>query len=146
MPPAPPNPEQLARQLLTLVTAEPPTFDGWLTAAEHMHDRLRGGLMVFLGQRGFDSLWERAMYLAQRTPAWGTSEEQAPAAQPPALATVVQGQDATEAYTSLVGVFASFFTLLWTFVGTELGFRLVHQIWPELPLDHADTHTGDTTR
>ncbi|MDP9312404.1 MAG: hypothetical protein M3R24_16220 [Chloroflexota bacterium] len=59
-------PEELARRLLTHEAGGRQSPEELSAAAERAYVRLRERLMVFLGQPGFDSLWARAMHLAQR--------------------------------------------------------------------------------
>src|SRR5690348_5116876 len=62
----PPAPTELARRLLTDEAGEHQSPEEVAAAATRAYERLRERLTVFLGQQGFDSLWARAMYLAQR--------------------------------------------------------------------------------
>jgi hypothetical protein len=113
----------LARWLLTHEAGDDPSPEALAAAAERVHVRLREGLIVFLGQSGFDSLWARAMHIARR----------------------VSERDAAEAQEIPIAALASFITLLFTFVGAALGVRLIHHVWPELPVGGADMQTGEVT-
>jgi len=53
------------------------------------------------------------------------------------LQAAVRGRDSAAGHHNLVVTFASFITLLFTFIGEELGFRFIRQIWPDLPPDAA---------
>jgi hypothetical protein len=55
----------------------------------------------------------------------------------------LSGRTPDEIRSVVVTAFTSFIGLLFTFVGAELGSRLLHQVWPELPLDALSTSTGD---
>jgi hypothetical protein len=57
----------------------------------------------------------------------------------------LSGRPADEIHSVVAAAFTSFIGLLFTFVGAELGFRLLYQVWPELPLDPPRTATGDVT-
>ena len=51
----------------------------------------------------------------------------------------MRGRDAAVVQQNLAVAFASFITLLFTFIGEELGFRFIRQIWPDLPPDAAES-------
>jgi hypothetical protein len=139
LPRPPPAPEALARQVLAIEAAAHQRADDMPAAAGLAYDRLRARLSVFLGEVGFDALWARALALTRRSfpPADAAAEEHA-AALPPGLATVIAGRNAVEAATMLQTVFANFFTLLFSFIGSEISLRLIRQLWPDLPRDAAD--------
>jgi hypothetical protein len=42
--------------------------------------------------------------------------------------------------------FASFITLLFTFIGEELSLRFIRQIWPDLPPDAAESRAEGATQ
>ncbi len=118
----------------------------FVAAAERVHLRLRERLSVFLGPTGFDSLWSRAMNLAQRTfPASVRAGEEDGNPLLPGLHVTVSGGTGDEIQDLLLAALTSFITLLFTFVGADLGFRLIHQSWPQfLPAISGD-HTGAAT-
>lgn len=136
----PPTPEGLARRLLAGEAGEYQTSEELAAAAERAHARLRERLSVFLGPHGFDSLWGRAMLLA--------GQKLHPAGSEGALAldTPLHGLQASvrdckpsEVYDLVSTAFASFIALLFTFIGADLGLRLLRQVWPELTLDEGHT-------
>jgi hypothetical protein len=121
----------VAHWLLAHEAGDVPRADVDATAADRVHAQLRTGLVVFLGSTGFESLWARAEHLA-------------PPAVPPMRAAVIP-PDARDVDMDHAAVLTSFITLLFTFVGTALGVRLLRQSWPALPLDAADLNTSDDT-
>jgi hypothetical protein len=138
-----PTAPAIAQWLLTSETGTTANPHEVMAAFERVRLRLRTGLTVFLGPTGFDSLWARALYLAQRTSSWGASVGVDLPIQD--LRAALDGRDAIEVHAILVASLTSFIALLFTFVGEDLGSRLIHQVWPELPPDATDISTGDIT-
>jgi hypothetical protein len=146
-PPTPPAPEELARSLLAYEAGEETGSEEIAAAGERVYLRLRGRLAVLLGSTGFDALWARAMHLAQREshPAGDSVAEEALRMRVYGLPAVVRGRDSAGVHHNLVVALTSFITLLFTFIGEELGFYFIRQIWPDLSPDAAESHTeGDT--
>jgi hypothetical protein len=136
----PPAPERLARRLLAYEAGADQTSEELAAAAERTYDRLRERLTVFLGPHGFDSLWARATLLAGHQLHEGGIEGGVALHPPPhELQASVRERTPSEVYTMVTTAFASFIALLFRFIGTDLGFRLLLQAWPELALDEADT-------
>jgi hypothetical protein len=137
--PTPPTPEELARQLLAYEAGEKKSPEELAAAAEQVYLRLRERLAVLLGPTGFDALWARAMHLAQPKfrPEDGATREESLRTHAYGLQAAVRGRDSAAGHHNLVVTFASFITLLFTFIGEELGFRFIRQIWPDLPPDAA---------
>ena len=144
----PPAPTELARHLLTDEAGERQSPEELAAAAARAYERLRERLTVFLGQQGFDSLWARAMYLAHRQfRAWDEiAGEKSSDTLPPGLHAAASGRGSAETREILIAAFASFIALLFTFIGEELGFRLIRQLWPDLPPGEADANTEGATQ
>jgi hypothetical protein len=141
----PPTSEALARRLLTHEVGEHPSPEAVGAVAARAYVRLQERLSVVLGPHGFDALWARAMLLSrQQLHAAGIAGGIALQTPPHGLQAAVRGLDSAEAFDVLTTAFATFITLLFTFIGANLGFRLLRQAWPELPLDEA-TQTGEAT-
>ncbi len=132
----PPVPEAVARWLLAHEAAGNPSPEAVAAAAERVRGRLREGLSVFLGPTGFDSLWARAIHLAQQTSSEAANEGRDPS--------VARRHDGSEAHDALIAALTSFLTLLFTFVGAVLGVRLIRHVWPDMPWGEAGTPRGDT--
>ncbi|GAC1539044.1 MAG: hypothetical protein NVS2B7_10520 [Herpetosiphon sp.] len=138
-----PVPPTIVRWLLTHEAGENPDVCALTAGAAHVHLHLRSALIVFLGQTGFDSLWSRAMHLAQRKlPPIDTPLGAEVMPLLPGLRTATSGHTQEEVRDILLTALTSFVSLLFDFVGADLGFRLLQQIWPELSADNVDTHTG----
>jgi hypothetical protein len=146
--PTPPRSEKLARRLLRSEAGDHPSPEELAVLAARAYTRLRARLAVFLGEQGFDALWRRAIHLARREfHTWDdAADEEASPPLPPGLHSAVRGRDAAEAHADLIAAFASFIALLFTFIGEDLGIRLIYQAWPDLPPDAADAHAEGATQ
>ena len=144
----PPAPAELARRLLTDEAGEHQSPEEVAAAAARAYERLRERLTVFLGQQGFDALWARAMHLAQRQfRSWDeTAGAESPDTLPPGLHTAMRGRGSAEARDILIAAFASFIALLFTFIGEEVGFRFIRQLWPNLLPGEAGADTEGATQ
>jgi hypothetical protein len=146
--PTPPAPAELARWLLAAEAGAHPSPEEFAAAGERVYLRLRERLAVLLGATGFDALWARAMYLAQpkfRSEDGAAAEESSPT-RADGLHAAVRGHDSAVIQHNLVVVFASFIALLFTFIGEELGFRFIRQLWPDLPSDVAESRADGVTQ
>src|SRR5215217_5729103 len=65
-----PDPEQMARQFLMAEAGVSQRPEDVAAAGERAYLQLRERLSVFLGHKGFDTLWARAMYLARQKIPW----------------------------------------------------------------------------
>lgn len=133
------EPEELARWLLETEGGARTTLAEQTMVAVHTYERLRAHLAVFLGLQGFDALWARALHVGRRAFPW--DEGDVASAEPPSrhrLDIIVQARDVGEAQVVLVAVFSQFLALLFTFIGADLGFRLLQQRWPTLPAPTAN--------
>jgi hypothetical protein len=146
--PMPPAPAELARWLLAAEAGAHPSPEALAAAGERAYLRLRERLAVLLGATGFDALWARAMHMAQ--PKFrsgdGTAAEESFPPRASGLHTAMRGRDAAVVQHNLVAAFASFITLLFTFIGEELGFRFIRQIWLDLPPDAAESRVDGATQ
>lgn len=143
--PTPPAPEELARWLLAAEAGETTSPEEAAAVGERAYLRLRERLAVLLGPTGFDALWARAMHLAQqkfRSGGDAAAEGSLPT-RTYGVHAAMRGRDSAAVQHNLVVAFASFITLLFTFIGEELGFRFIRQIWPDRPLDAADSRTKE---
>jgi hypothetical protein len=149
-PPTPSDPEALARRLFAFEAGEKQSPEELAAAGERAYLQLRARLAVLLGATGFDALWARAIHLAQPKfhPGDDTAAQESfptHASRAYGLHAAVRGHDSAAVQHNLVAVFASFITLLFTFIGEELGFRFIRQIWPDLPPDAAASPAEEAT-
>ena len=135
------TPDDVTHWLLAAEGDQSPA--AFLATAESVHARLRTGLSVFVGQSGFDAIWARAVLQVARSAA-GAGED-ALMLRAPGWPDALSGRTVDEIRSVVAAAFTSFIGLLFTFVGAELGFRLLYQVWPELPLDPPGAVTGDVT-
>jgi hypothetical protein len=142
---SPLTPAALARRLLAPGAERSDSSESLIAQAAYTFVQLRTLLAVFLGFKGFDSLWARAMLLArQKLQAEGLEGELALVTPPEQWVAAASSLTADEAHTSLQAQFASFISLLFTFVGEELGLRLLHPILRETSPHEEDRPTEDT--
>jgi hypothetical protein len=140
-------PVALARWLLADEIGEQQSLDAIVAAGERAYLQMRERLAVLLGATGFDALWARAIHVAQRE-FWAAGDTAAAEVFPThtgQFQAAVRGHDAATVQHNLVVVFASFITLLFTFIGEELGLRFLRQIWPNLPPDTAESQAKGAT-
>ncbi len=147
----PPAPDELARWLLVYEAGVKKSPEELAAAGERAYLQLRKRLVVLLGATGFDALWARGMHLAK--PKFHSGDDPAAnesfpiqAAHADGLHAAVSGHDSVVIEHNLVIVFASFITLLFRFIGEELGLRFIRQIWPELRLDAAASREEEATQ
>jgi hypothetical protein len=140
----------LARRLLAYEAGEKKRPEELAAAGERAYLRLRERLAVLLGATGFDALWARAMHLAQ--PMFRSGDDAAAdesslahASRANGLQAAMTGRDSDAVQHNLVVAFASFITLLFTFIGEELGSRFIRQIWLDLPPDAAESRADGAT-
>jgi hypothetical protein len=140
-------PAALARWLLADEIGEQPGLDAIAAAGERAYLRMRERLAVLLGTTGFDALWARAIHVAQREfdTVGNTAAAEVFSTHTGQFQVAVRGHDAATVQHTLVVVFASFITLLFTFIGEELGLRFLRQIWPNLPLEMAESQAKGAT-
>jgi hypothetical protein len=138
----------LARLLLASEAGERTSPEEFAAAGERAYLRLRERLSVLLGLTGFDALWARAMHLAQPKLRSGddTAAEESVPMHGYGLHAAVRGRDSAVGQHNLVVAFASFITLLFTFIGEELSLRFIRQIWPDLPPDAAESYAKGSTQ
>lgn len=139
--------EQLARRLLHFEAGDHLNPEELIALVALVYARLRTHLALFLGEQGFDALWRRAIHLVQpQFHQWNDATGKESITLPPGLHKTVFGGDAAEAHARLVAAFTSFIALLFTFVGEDLGVRLIDQAWPHLSHDAVDVHTEGATQ
>lgn len=142
-----PDPELLARGLLVAEAGVTTSAEALAAAGEQAYLRLRTRLAALLGARGFDALWFRAISRIQ--PTLHSEDDPVAADSVPTdaygLHTAVRGHALAVVEQTLVSAFASFITLLFTFIGAELGCHFLRQIWPDLPHDAVEPGAEETT-
>lgn len=140
--------ERLARWLLDVESPEGEPEPGELVAAaEHACGKLRKGTVGYLGAAGFDALMKRAARRAADSFEWldgiridanaGTDDCLA------GLDEAVRERDAGEARAALTELLTNFVWLLFTFLGKDLGMRLLTNVWPEATLETTEAATTE---
>lgn len=143
----PAAPMEVARQLLAFVAPEAQRPEELADAGQAAYRRLRERLVVLLGQGGFDALWARAL---RQTRIEGrlrheTANEGPDVAGDGGLHALVHAVDAATAQERLIAVFGTCIGLLYTFIGQDLSFRIVQQIWPDVPLGEPQVRGEEAT-
>ncbi len=123
-----PPPSQVAHQLLVHLVPEGHPPDRVLDASETAYRQLRERMVILLGQTGFDALWSRALHQVQ------------PGVH--ALPALVSGHGQGDVRECVLAVFTNCFTLLYTFIGGDLSFRLIRQTWPSIPFRDPEEQAG----
>ena len=148
--PRPAAPVVVAHWLLATEAGRHTDPEELAAVGERIYHRLHTHLMVLFGTSGFDALWARAMHLAQ--PNFRAGDDTAAAESFPTrvshaygLYAAVRGHAPAIVQHNLVVAFASFITLLFTFIGAELSLRFIRQLWPDLPPDLAASRTEEGT-
>jgi hypothetical protein len=132
---------EVAARLLALNREQEQSAEGWIVAAEAAYEQLRVRLIISLGQVGFDALWARALRLTLPHATTPAMPRHAPphSISAPGLSDLVSGGDAHQTSLLIITVFVSFFSLLVTFIGETLTFRIIYQLWPALTQRPADS-------
>jgi hypothetical protein len=131
---------ELAQWLLDheAAASRPSDAEGNMPAAFHVSEKLRHPLSALMGAIGFRALLARALTLAK--------------AQLPSLNAVQVKRDGSleglnglrndEAAEASVTLIAQLLGLLGTFIGENLMLRLVRDMWPDVPVNNAESREG----
>jgi hypothetical protein len=123
----------LARQIASFEAASTKTSNGYVNVTVLVCDKLRVHLTKLAGYDGFNSLLSRALTLAKhQAPELKDVEVQADGS---LRGLDKMGECGKETGTILV---AQLLSLLITFIGAPLTMALLHDIWPEAPIDTTD--------
>jgi len=132
----------LAERLLVGEAGTDQSAEELAGAVERCFGRLRQGLIDLIGAAGFDVLVQRALFLAGKTHPFLKGivvEVRSDVLRLEGLRAAVAGQDPTIVRDGLVSALASFFSLLVTFIGEDLAFRLIRRAWPTMPPEKTDS-------
>lgn len=132
--PARPSSREVAIWLLSPRDRHDQSAELCIVAAEAAYERLSTRLIVSLGQLGFDALWARAIQLVLRqgTPAGMPTGATTASGTALAVRALVSGRRAAPTRDLLVEVFTSLLNLLVSFIGEDLTFSIIYQLWPTL--------------
>lgn len=133
MPHSSPSTRALAQQLLSATQAAAGPRAG---GAVLVSDRLRTSLVRFAGTDGFASLLRRALVLAtQDVPSLECFKVGADGHLERAARGAAEEPTAAQENEGAVAITAHLLELLITFIGQPITLRLVHEAWPDVPLD-----------
>lgn len=106
-------------------------------ACRRLHERLD----PLIGAGGFRALLARALHLAAKEFPWldAVSVEEHPACELKRLREAVKGPDAAAVNGALALVLANIIWLLVTFIGDDIAFGLVREVWPGAETLSAET-------
>ena len=98
-------------------------------SCRHLHARLD----PLIGAGGYRALLARALHLAQKEFPWldAVRVREQPACDFQDLRGAVKGQDAAAVSEAFALVLANIIWLLVTFIGEDIAFGLVEEVWPE---------------
>lgn len=139
-----PNMQDFARHLLAYESAAGDSSAADVPVVVRVSEKLRRPLCVLAGASGFRSLLTRALTLAKsEAPVLGDVS-----VNPDGSLDGLNGLHSSEALDAGVALITQLLSLLASFIGEPLALSLVHEAWPELPMDDASSgnRTNDPTK
>ena len=103
-------------------------------AMEQGCQALRGRLAPLVGSAAFDALMGRAVNLAARNFAFLDDTPIGANCSADGLRQAAEGREQREVTDAVAAILANFIWLLVIFIGENLGLRMVHEIWPGVPV------------
>ena len=103
--------------------------------------KLRSHLTTLMGSGGFQALFSRALALAVAEVSWLRAARVAADGSLQGMEELRARLDPNEFFKGSVVLLAQLFGLLVAFIGENLTLRLVHEVWPKIPLN--DLESGD---
>lgn len=137
------DPEEMARWLLRHAVLGDESPAVLVAAARSVYSQLRTSLSIFFGQTGFDALWARALSDVLPSVLEHTAQD-AQVVDASTWLDALGGRNIDEIHAVTTAALTSFISLLFAFVGPEIGYRLLEQAWPALLMHAPGTSTGDT--
>jgi hypothetical protein len=130
---ATPQLRDLARRLLALEAKKARTSAALAEVMEKSCGRLHARLDPLIGDGGYRALLARALHLAVKEFPWldVIRVKEHPACDLVGLREAVKGQKASAANEAFALVLANIIWLLVTFIGEDIAFGLVEEVWPE---------------
>jgi len=110
------------------------SVDEVTVAMEQGCQALQGRLAPLVGSAAFDALMGRAVNLAARNFAFLGDTPIGANCSADGLRQAVEGRERREVTDAVTGILANFIWLLVIFIGENLGLRMVHEIWPGVPV------------
>ncbi|HEY0100888.1 MAG TPA: hypothetical protein VGB76_18215 [Pyrinomonadaceae bacterium] len=130
---ATPQLRELARRLFAHEAKKSRSPAALAGVMEESCRRLHARLDPLIGAGGFRALLARALHLAAKEIPWlaAVGVEEHPACALEGLRNAVKGQDAAAVREAFALVLANIIWLLVTFIGEDIAFGLVKEVWPE---------------
>jgi hypothetical protein len=135
-----PKTRNLAQWLLDheAAASRPSDAEANMPAAFHVSEKLRPPLSTLAGATGFRALLVRALTLAKAQ----LPNLNAVQVKPDGSLEGLNGLRNEEAAEAGVTLIAQLLGLLGTFIGENLMLRLVRDLWPDLPVNNAESREG----
>lgn len=106
-------------------------------------EKLGPHLATFMGNVGFSALLSRALVLANAEIPWLRAVHVKADGSIEWLDKLEAQVDPVDIFEGRVVLIAQLLGLLVAFIGEKLTLRLVHEVWPKIPLDDLDFGNGD---
>ena len=104
--------------------------------------KLGSRLSSLMGHGGFQALFTRALALAVTEVSWLRAARVAADGSLQGLEELRTRLDSNEFFKGSVEVIAQLFGLLVAFIGEDLTLRLIHEVWPKIPLNDLEPGYG----
>ena len=127
-----------AERLIAFETRENKSSDTKTPAAWLVSEKLRPHLATLMGNTGFRALLSRALALAHPEAAWLRAVQVRADGSLEGLDEIDAQVDPDEIFEGCVVLLAELLGLLVAFIGENLTFQLVRDVWPKLSLDDLD--------
>ena len=111
-------------------------------AAFHVCEKLRPHLATLMGNGGFRALLARALALANAEVSWLRAVQVKADGSLEGLEELHTQPDPDEIFEGRVVLLAQLLGLLVAFIGENLTWRIVREVWPRVPLDDLDFRKG----
>ncbi len=113
------------------------------SAMERWCRALHSRLAPVIGSAAFDALIGRAVKLAARNFAFLNDSSMGANCSADELRQALEGREQEEVTNAAVAILANFLWLLVIFIGENLGLRMVHEIWPDVPFKAPGSSTEE---
>lgn len=140
---AAPKMRAFAERLIAYEARQYSSSETKIPAACFVIEKLRPQLATLMGNIGFRALLSRTLALANTEFPWLRAVRVKPEGSLEGLDELGTQVDPDEIFEGCAVVLAQMLGLLAAFIGEDLTFRLVREVWPKLPLNNLDAGKGD---
>jgi hypothetical protein len=138
---ATPQMRHFAKRLIVYETNENKSAKTKMSTPFPVPEKLRPHLVALMGNGGFQALLARALALAKTEVPWLRSVHVNASGSMEGLGELQTQLVPAEFLEGGVVLLAQLLGLLAVFIGENLTLRLVHEVWPKVPLDDLDLET-----